>query len=141
MGESLMSRLTVNDDRVVRLAEEGLFLGGEVKEFISREARLVRYLGGLEEADKLEVARAQASVEEAIVRLRTAKGQLAQIEQICAQKREIRARISADFELEIHEVDDIARVIALDATAAGVKHIRPELLNGNGCSTSERGTV
>src|SRR5579859_6255558 len=123
-----MSRLPVDADRVVRLGEESLFLAGDVKEFITKEVRLVRYLGGLEEADKLELASAQADVDEAIVRLRAAKGQLHEVERRCAQKHEIRTRIIADFDLEVHEVDDIARVIAIDATAAGVKHIRPELL-------------
>jgi hypothetical protein len=134
-----MSRLPVDDDRVVRLAEESLFVVGEVKAHITKETRLVRFLGGLDEADKLELAHAQADVDEAIVRLRAAKGQLSEVERRCAQKREIRARIVADFDLESKEVDDIARVIAIDATAVGVKHIHPELLHG--CSPAEKAQV
>jgi len=135
-----MSRLPVDADRVLRLAEESLFVVGEVKAHISKEERLVRYLGGLDEADKLEVARAQADVEVAIVQLRAAKSRLTEVEHIYTQKREIRNRIVADFELELREVNDIARVIAIDATAAGAKHIRPELLTDD-CSATEKATV
>lgn len=134
-----MSRRTVSDDRVIRLAEDALFTAGDVKVFISKEQRLVRYLGGLDEADKLELAHAQADVEAAVVRLRAAKGALAEVERRCAQKREIRTQIIADFNLELKEVEDVSRVIALDAAAVGVKEIRPELLNG--CSPAEKARI
>ena len=133
-----MSRPPVDEARVCRLAEEGLYLVGEVKEHITREVRLVRYLGGLEEADKLELAEAQADVEDALMRLRVAKGRFEEVGRRFTQKQEIRDRVIEDFALEQRMVEEQARLISKDAKAAGFRYGRPELV---GCSATEKETV
>ena len=138
MGRSPVGRLTVAEDRVLRLTEDTLGVIGGRREFVTKELRLVRYLGGLEQADRVELAEAQADVDEAIVRLRVTKGHLVEVEHRCAQKREIRTQIIRDFELEEREVEEAARTISVDAKAAGYRHTRPELTD---CAPAEKATV
>jgi polynucleotide 5'-kinase involved in rRNA processing len=131
-------RHTLDEARVVRLAEDSLFLVGETREFISKDLRLVRFLGGLRQARSLEVANAQGRVEQARARLREAETDLKESEHRDAQCAEIELRIVQDFGLEQHALDEAAKTISKDAKAIGVLHMRPELTE---CSPAEKATV
>jgi len=134
-----MSRLPVDEARVVRVFEDSQMIVGETREFIAKDLRLVRFLGGLRQARRAGIANAQGLVEEARGHLRAAEAALAEAERHDAQCEEIEVRIVQDFGLEQRMLDEASRTISIDIKAAvGFKHTRPELTD---CSSAEKERV
>jgi len=133
-----MSMPNLHVSRVDRLAEEALYVVGDVKEFMDKDLKLIRFLVGLRDARQLQVASAQGRVEQARASLRAAEADLYDLLNQDNEADKVEKEIIADFELEAKELSDIARIISADAKAIGYKHTRPELVD---CSPSERATV
>lgn len=123
-----MSRQPLDLARVVRLAEESLYLVGEQREFLTDVSKLELILVGLDESDKLDQAVASADVEQAKTNLRAACARLEEIERRNQEKRRLRTVILQRFEAQKRELTQVSRTISRDASDVGVKHMRPDLV-------------
>jgi hypothetical protein len=133
-----VSRLPLAVDLVTRMGEDVLHVVGGEKVILNKEERLQSFLGGLDEADELELADAQGQLEEASVRFKAARQRVNEVSGRCAQKREIRARMRELIAEGQAFNDQAAKTISVDLKELGFAHTRPELV---GCSPAEKATV
>lgn len=132
-------RHTISETRIETLAETSLMVLGDERTALSKEARLLMLLDGLEEADKLEVADAQGQLEQAKIAMHAAQARLDEVLHRAKQKRAILDRMRQLIKTELVANGHGLKVISEEATAAGYTYARPENLPG--CSSDEKARV
>jgi len=129
-----------DQDREARdsIAEAGLFYVGEQKHISARRARLEKIMGGLQEADDIELERAKKRVIRAKQELYEAAADLERCEEIHSQKAEIRSEMLALDDEDRRTTEEAEHAIAVSGDAAGVPYIRTELLRPKGMVARRR---
>jgi hypothetical protein len=121
-------RHTLERDGLEQAVEDGLFYLEEQRIFAARRRRLEQIIEGLEEADRIEEERALNRVRQARLELREADDELVRIQEINAQKVEVRGELRQLDLLEEQSAIEGKRRISIDGTAAGFAYARKELL-------------
>src|SRR5258708_38308206 len=117
----------MSSERVNEVTESGLFFVAEVRETTAKRSNLERIMGGLEAADAIELERARSRVGRAKTELREACEDLDRIEEISAQKSEIRAEMLQLDVVDTLAADEAERAIATNGSAAGFAYVHPDL--------------
>lgn len=121
-------RHTVAQECVDAAVEDGLFYLEEQRQFAARRRRLEQIIDGLEEADRIEEERALNRVRQAREELREADEELVRIQEINAQKVEVRGELRVLDQQEEQSALEGKSRIALDGHKAGFAYVRKELL-------------
>lgn len=121
-------RHTVENEGLNQVVEDGLFYLEEQRRFGARRQRLLLIIDGLEEADRIEEERALNRVRKAREELRDADEDLCRIQEINAQKAEVRGELKELDALEEQSAIEGKARIAVDGSAAGFAYARKELL-------------
>src|SRR5258708_29998481 len=117
----------MSSERVNEVTESGLFFVAEVRENNAKRSNLERIMGGLEDADAIELERARSRVGRAKTELHDACEDLDRIEEISAQKAEIRAEMLHLDQVDTLAADEAERAIATSGGAAGFAYMHPDL--------------
>jgi hypothetical protein len=121
-------RRTLRDERLNQVAEDGLFYLGEQRQFGATRARLVKVIGGLEEAGRIDLERARNRVVRARAELRDAEEECAHVEEINEQEGAVLSELAElDQQVEQSAIEGEHR-ISIDGAAAGFAYARKELL-------------
>jgi uncharacterized membrane protein YccC len=121
-------RHTLAQGQLESAVEDGLFYLEEQREFGVKRARLLKIIGGLEEAGRIDMERARNRVARARTELRDAEEECAHVEEINEQEREVLGELVELDRLEEQSALEGKSRISIDGTAAGFAYARKELL-------------
>ena len=121
-------RHTLQRERIDQAVEDGLFYLEEQCAFGAKRDRLLKVIGGLEEAGRIDMERARNRVARARTELRDAEEECAHVEEINEQEHEVLGELVELDRLEEQSALEGKSRISIDGTAAGFAYARKELL-------------